>query len=269
MIEPSEQIRARLDAEWEDRGLSLAAREREMDRARDSLAWEMGDWISERPTGYGDMTRLAEKLDVPLGTLKNRASVARRIEPSRRRDDLSWSHHSEVAGLEPEQRDAVLAEAALYSWPVDRLREVMKDRGAAARAEREADRLRAENAALRAERNGPDAARRAIDATRADVAAGLDMIEEGYRRIRAALASEDLAVAAAGLHGNARRRLAPSLQAMIGTATDNRIGRQIDEIEKALRALDEGANRHDAGTIEIDLTGQTEAPPGQVAGHSP
>ena len=36
--------------------------------------------------------------------------MARRIDPSRRRDGLTWSHHAEVAGLEPDEADAVLAE---------------------------------------------------------------------------------------------------------------------------------------------------------------
>ena len=70
---------------------------------------------------------------MPVGTLKNRASVARRIDPSRRRDGLTWSHHAEVAGLEPDEADAVLAETALYTWPdtwsVEHLRGVLHERG--------------------------------------------------------------------------------------------------------------------------------------------
>ena len=34
--------------------------------------------------------------------------VAGQIEPSRRRDTLSWSHHSEVAALEPKVQDHLL-----------------------------------------------------------------------------------------------------------------------------------------------------------------
>ena len=70
---------------------------------------------------------------MPVGTLKNRASVARRIDPSRRCDGLTWSHHAEVAGLEPDEADAVLAETALYTWPdtwsVEHLRGVLHQRG--------------------------------------------------------------------------------------------------------------------------------------------
>ena len=137
MIESSEQIRAGIDAAWLEEGRALVAREQDMDRARDTLAWEMGDWVADREVGYGDLTRLAADLDISLGTLKNRASVARRIDPARRRDDLSWSHHAEVAGLEPVEGDAALAEAALYSWSVDRLRGALGERRSAARTARE------------------------------------------------------------------------------------------------------------------------------------
>ena len=192
MIEPSEQIKARIDAEYADKGRSIVAREREHDRGLDGIAWEMGDWACERPPAYGDMTRLADEIDVPLGTLKNRASVARRIEPARRRDDLSWSHHAEVAGLEPDEGDAVLAEAALYKWSVDRLRHVMKERGARRAAEREVERLKAEVEALKSERSTPEQARRVIEGVRAEVGAGIEMIAEGYRRILAALVKSEM-----------------------------------------------------------------------------
>ena len=92
MIEPSEQIKARLDAEYADKGRSIAAREREHDAALTALPGRWATGPASAPPAYGDMTRLADEIDVPLGTLKNRASVARRIEPARRRDDLTWSH---------------------------------------------------------------------------------------------------------------------------------------------------------------------------------
>ena len=129
MIGTDEAIRARIDAEWLDRGREIVARERDLNRSRDGLAWEMGDW-----------PRLAAELEMPVGTLKNRASVARRIDPSRRRDGLTWSHHAEVAGLEPDEADAVLAETALYTWSVEHLRGVLRERGATRRARREVER---------------------------------------------------------------------------------------------------------------------------------
>ena len=250
MIEPEEQVRARIDAEWLAEGRAIVDREREMERARDSLAWEMGDWLAGHPgeRGYGDMTRLAAELGVPVGTVKNRASVARRVDPARRRDDLTWSHHAEIAALEPDEGDAVLAEAALYTWSVDRLRQEMRRRSAEAAAKAEVDRLRAENAALKAEASGPDAARRTIEAARADISAGLDMIEEGYRRILRAIESPDLAAAALAVHGNAARRLAPSLERLINGRVGTGIEALIVSIDAAIATLG-GANRNDDGTL--------------------
>ena len=46
MTETDEAIRARIDAEWLDRGREIVARERDLNRSRDSLAWEMGDWAN-------------------------------------------------------------------------------------------------------------------------------------------------------------------------------------------------------------------------------
>jgi hypothetical protein len=41
-------------------------------------------------------------------TLANIASVCRAFEPSRRREDLSWSHHAEAAALSPNAADMLL-----------------------------------------------------------------------------------------------------------------------------------------------------------------
>ena len=55
---------------------------------------------------YGEKYSQALELgDYERGTLRNAAWVAGHIEMSRRRDNLSWSHHNEVADLEPEDQD--------------------------------------------------------------------------------------------------------------------------------------------------------------------
>ena len=241
MIETGEAIRARIDADWLDEGREIV--KRELDGARDSLAWQMGDWAVDRETSYGDMVRLAAELDIPVGTLKNRASVARRVEPSRRRADLSWSHHAEVAKLDPGEAEATLSEAALYSWSVDRLRGVLHERGATRAAERQV-------AALKATHAAPDEARGVIEYTRAEIEAGSRMMLEGCRRILAAVTREDLGRAAGTLHGNARRRLGPSLEARMDGIID-RTEPLFEQIEKAFDALSGSpADRHDAGTVE-------------------
>ena len=45
------------------------------------------------------------------GALMNIAYTARQVEISRRRENLPFSHHAEVACLKPEQQEVVLAKA--------------------------------------------------------------------------------------------------------------------------------------------------------------
>ena len=128
-------IRGRIDVEWLDQDREIVARERDLNRARDSPAWEMGDRANSLERPHGGWPRLAAELEMPVGTLKNRASVARRIDPSRRCDGLTCLHHAEVAGPEPGEADAVLAEAALYTWSVEHLRGTAGRRGPAVPSE--------------------------------------------------------------------------------------------------------------------------------------
>ena len=57
------------------------------------------------------MRRAAQALDsetYSFQTFKDAGWVAGAIETSRRRDVLSWSHHKEVAALEPDEQDRFL-----------------------------------------------------------------------------------------------------------------------------------------------------------------
>lgn len=113
--------------EWRDIGeelLSLANRSQ----------WWIADWAA-----YGD--RAFRKTHWPAlmamrpggyawETMKNLASVSRRVEPSRRRDGLSFSHHVEVASLGPDMQDVWLDDAEAHGWSVMELRaEITKWRG--------------------------------------------------------------------------------------------------------------------------------------------
>lgn len=51
--------------------------------------------------------------------------VASRIENVRRRTSLPWSHHKEVAALEPEEQDRLLDQAELGEWSRHQLREAV------------------------------------------------------------------------------------------------------------------------------------------------
>src|SRR5258705_4874231 len=66
--------------------------------------WWIGDWCNYGEARYGEKYEQAVRdTGYDRGTLRNIASVAGRIEPSRRRDNLSFKHHVEVAALPPHQ----------------------------------------------------------------------------------------------------------------------------------------------------------------------
>lgn len=106
--------------EWEQLGQRL----RQINRAS---AWWIGDWLTlgsrlfpERYTQAVDETGLA------LQTLRNYAWVAARIEPERRRTDLTWSHHAELAALEPVAQEQLLDRARAHSLTVPQLRKAAR-----------------------------------------------------------------------------------------------------------------------------------------------
>jgi hypothetical protein len=97
--------------------------------ARNMAAWGLGDAINFGERVYGekyaqaiDATRLSES------TLQGYAYVARRIPRSRRRSDLSFSHHAEVASLAPQDRERWLLRAAAERLSVAVLRHHLKHR---------------------------------------------------------------------------------------------------------------------------------------------
>ena len=72
----------------------------------------IGDWLVYGEHTYGEM--YAQALDATgfsYGTLANQVYVAQRFDFSRRRENLSFSHHQEVAALPPEEADELLDRA--------------------------------------------------------------------------------------------------------------------------------------------------------------
>lgn len=61
-----------------------------------------------------------------ITTLRNYAAVDKRIETSRRRDELSWTHHADVAALAPRDQDKFLELAVKNRWSVSQLRKVLR-----------------------------------------------------------------------------------------------------------------------------------------------
>ena len=89
----------------------------------------IGDKILEgEGEGYiqrGKYDMVAELTGIDKGTLANYIAVTKSIS-SRRREELPYSHHYEVAKLEPETQEYFLNEAAKNQWSVSALREAIK-----------------------------------------------------------------------------------------------------------------------------------------------
>jgi hypothetical protein len=85
--------------------------------------WWLGDWIRYGTTRWGEKYKQAAKVTgYDVQTLRNIAYVAGQIPASRRRDNLTWSHHAEVCALEPDEQDKWLDLAAEQRMSVADLR---------------------------------------------------------------------------------------------------------------------------------------------------
>lgn len=96
--------------------------------ARDSLQWVAGDAIVHAETIFGEEAyQYIEALKISEASRAQYVRVATRIPPARRIGTLSWSHHREVASLEPEEADRMLRAAAANGWARNRLADEVRE----------------------------------------------------------------------------------------------------------------------------------------------
>lgn len=77
-----------------------------------SLHFLIGDWLLIGEFRWKDTYREAvERFGFEIQTLRNDKWIAQRIPLERRREDLSFSHHKEVADLEEEEQEELLEKA--------------------------------------------------------------------------------------------------------------------------------------------------------------
>jgi hypothetical protein len=113
--------------QWLEIGEALQQMER-------SVKWWLGDWWNYGTRAYGEMASQASKDHVEdatgyaYHTIENAAAVARKFENSRRRENLSWSHHDAVAGLSPTDADALLDRAEADGLNVFAMRDAARGR---------------------------------------------------------------------------------------------------------------------------------------------
>lgn len=91
---------------WEELGHTLG-------RIHRASGWWIGDWLNFGERVYGhSYSQGMDATGLDYKTLANYAWVASRVESSRRRESLSFSHHAELAALEPPEQDRWLDAAA-------------------------------------------------------------------------------------------------------------------------------------------------------------
>lgn len=87
----------------------------------------IGDCLKYREQKWGMYDDIAEETGYDKGTLKNIKMVSDAIKPSFRNDDLSFSHHMQVAPLTPAKQEKYLAKAVENDWSVRELRQEIKE----------------------------------------------------------------------------------------------------------------------------------------------
>jgi hypothetical protein len=101
---------------WSALGPRIAAR-------ANASRWWLGDWVVFGERRYGHRYHVAiQATGLDYQTLRNYAVVARRFDPSRRRDNLSFQHHAEVCSLPDHQQDRWLDLAGENRWSKQELR---------------------------------------------------------------------------------------------------------------------------------------------------
>lgn len=79
-----------------------------LDLMESGIQWWKGDQLNYGERQYGDLSAQAETDSREYQTLINYANVASKIGFNRRRLNLDWSHHAEVAALPPNMQDEIL-----------------------------------------------------------------------------------------------------------------------------------------------------------------
>jgi len=94
-----------------------------------ALNWWAGDWILYGEGNFADKwTQVLDKTGYEKKTINNAMWVCGKIPFSRRREKLSYGHHSEVAPFDTkETQDKWLDKAETEGWSVQELREAIRN----------------------------------------------------------------------------------------------------------------------------------------------
>lgn len=106
--------------QWQSIGATLRYLEK-------SILFWVGDWINYGEKNFGEKySQAIESTGYDVQTLKNAAWVASKVEKSRRRDNLSFSHHAEVASLPPKEQEEMLDQVQEHGMTRQELRRAIQ-----------------------------------------------------------------------------------------------------------------------------------------------
>jgi len=89
----------------------------------ESAAWWIADWLVYGESKFqGRYEEAVKRTPLSYQTLRNYTWVARKFPLSRRRPNLSFSHHLEVVALDQPQQDYWLRRAEELGWSRNKLR---------------------------------------------------------------------------------------------------------------------------------------------------
>lgn len=133
---PSELVPASTRARWIEQGRALA----EIDqRYQTEYMWRLGEWwLGCRPE-WGGREEACSEAGLSYETVRKAARLCEAFDSGRRRPELPWGLHADVAALPPKVQDKLLAKAVREQWST-------KDMRAAVKAQRRGE-MRETNAA--------------------------------------------------------------------------------------------------------------------------
>jgi len=114
----------------------------------DCVRFWMGDLLLYAERNFGEMySQLLDETDYAYQSLKDMAWVANAIAPQTRRNELTWSHHREVAKLDQAEQELYLNQAVINEMSVKVLRETIM-KGECREPEKKIGKVEAYEAAL-------------------------------------------------------------------------------------------------------------------------
>lgn len=120
--------------DWKKLGASLGVQTR-------GVQWWVADWIVYGESRFGDdaLHDAEDATGLSPATLVNLRWIGSRVHASRRREELSFSHHAEVAALEPAEQKKALQRAVDERLTVRGLRLALRETPAPTKTETNGD----------------------------------------------------------------------------------------------------------------------------------